>query len=88
MSYNRGEISTNDLSDLQKFILDEFNKIEQSFNLFDAVRLKNTTISPLRPRDGMVVYASADSDANEWEPVEGGGAGFYGYYGGSWHKLG
>ena len=86
MSYQTKDASANSVDDLLRYVLDEFNKIEQAFNLFDLIRLKTVTVSPPRPRDGMVVYASAQD--GEWEPVESGGAGFYGYYGGSWHKLG
>ena len=37
---------------------------------------------PKRLRAGMVVLA----DGTDWDP--GAGAGFYGYYGAAWHKLG
>lgn len=39
-------------------------------------------VEPKRPRVGMIVLA----DGTDWDP--GSGAGFYGYYGGSWVKLG
>ncbi len=39
-------------------------------------------VAPTRPRTGLVVLA----DGTDWDP--GSGAGFYGYYGSAWHKLG
>ena len=41
------------------------------------------SVAPKKPRDGVVAMA----DGVNWNP-SGGGAGFYGYYAGSWKKLG
>lgn len=38
--------------------------------------------APEKPQDGMIVKA----DGTRWNP--GAGAGFYGYYGSTWVKLG
>lgn len=45
-------------------------------------QLTSLSVAPAKPRDGMIVLA----DGSNWDP--GSGAGFYGYYGGSWTKLG
>jgi len=43
--------------------------------------LKILYVEPIKPRDGMVVYA----DGTEWNP--GSGEGIYGYINGSWTAL-
>lgn len=48
----------------------------------DFYMLNELHVAPVRPRLGMLVLA----DGTNWNP--GSGAGFYGYYGGSWVKLG
>lgn len=45
--------------------------------------LEMSYAAPSKPKDGMVVLA----DGTSWNPSAG-GQGFYGYYGGSWKKLG
>ena len=60
----------------------EFLAVERSFLDLDLIQLKETNVAPVRPRVGMVVLA----DGTNWNP--GSGAGFYGYYGGAWVKLG
>ncbi len=60
----------------------EFEKIEKAFVDFDYLQLKELNVEPTKPRSGMLVLA----DGSNWNP--GSGAGFYGYYGGSWSKLG
>lgn len=60
----------------------ELNRIEQALENQDIVRLTELHAEPIRPRLGMVVLA----DGSDWDP--GSGAGFYGYYGGVWVKLG
>ena len=57
----------------------ELEHLEQAFG---TVQLKELYAEPSRPRTGMVVLA----DGSSWDP--GSGAGFYGYYGGNWVKLG
>ena len=44
--------------------------------------LSTSNRAPDKPQDGMVVKA----DGTNWNP--GSGAGFYGYYGSTWVKLG
>lgn len=47
-----------------------------------VVLLKELNAEPAKPAAGMIVLA----DGTNWNP--GSGAGFYGYYGGAWTKLG
>ena len=49
----------------------------------DMLLLEMRYVAPPKPRDGMVVLA----DGVNFNPSAG-GQGFYGYYGGSWKKLG
>lgn len=61
----------------------EFGQIKRG--LEDAApfhQLQQLHVAPKRVRTGMVVLA----DGTDWDP--GSGAGFYGYYGAAWHKLG
>ena len=60
----------------------ELERIEKALELFELITLVELHVEPLRPRAGNVVLA----DGTDWDP--GSGAGFYGYYGGAWHKLG
>jgi hypothetical protein len=60
----------------------EFERVEEAFNLFDLITLKELNTEPAKPRTGMVVLA----DGTNWNP--GSGAGVYARYGGSWVKLG
>jgi len=60
----------------------ELEKIESAFVDFDFAQLKELHVEPVRPRDGMVVFA----DGTDWDP--GSGQGFYGYYNGAWESLG
>ena len=68
--------------DFQKWAQQEFQKLEAVFSSLDFIILKETNVVPAKPRTGMVVLA----DGTNWNP--GSGAGFYGYYGGAWSKLG
>lgn len=56
--------------------------IEQALSQFESIRLKETNSTPVKPRTGDIRLA----DGVNWDP--GSGAGFYGFYGGSWVKLG
>ena len=68
--------------DFQKWVQQEFQKLEAVFSSLDFFILKETNVVPAKPKTGMVVLA----DGTNWNP--GSGAGFYGYYGGAWSKLG
>lgn len=80
MAYNAGdpplEYDPNWLrEELQAIALSQVN--DRAF-----LTLTELHVAPDRPREGMIVLA----DGSDWDP--GSGAGFYGYYGGSWAKLG
>lgn len=60
----------------------ELTQLERTFFDLDMIQLVQLNVAPTKPRTGMVVLA----DGTNWNP--GSGAGFYGYYGGAWVKLG
>ena len=60
----------------------QLERIEQALQVFGGFRLVETNREPSKPRTGDVRLA----DGTNWNP--GAGAGFYGYYGGNWVKLG
>ena len=61
----------------------EFQRIAQALNEQNEVlRVGTTNVAPSKPRAGDIRLA----DGTNWNP--GSGAGFYGYYGGAWVKLG
>ncbi len=82
MSYNPTPFSGNKLEDLRAWIGENLRSLASALN----EKLDNPTrmlyAPPERLKEGMIVLA----DGTTWDP--GSGAGFYGYYGGSWHKLG
>lgn len=80
--YIRG-VLPKDNEGLRDYVGNEFYKLEKSLaepNQFAFVATSYK--APQKIRDGMIVLA----DGTKWNP--GSGAGFYGYYGGSWKKLG
>ncbi len=82
MSYNPTPFSGNKPEDMLQWIVENFRSIASDLN----EKLDNPTrmlyAAPARVKEGMIVLA----DGTTWNP--GSGAGFYGYYGGAWHKLG
>lgn len=73
--------------DLSPVVFEEFSRedvlrVQQVVQATDLVHLDTTTVAPTKPRAGDVRLA----DGTNWDP--GSGAGFYGYYGGAWSKLG
>jgi hypothetical protein len=60
----------------------QFERVEQGLTNFDSIRLTETNVAPEKPRNGDLRFA----DGVNWDP--GSGAGFYGFYGGNWVKLG
>ncbi len=56
--------------------------IKTAIDLLALGHVDVTYVAPLKPRSGDFRLA----DGTSWNP--GSGAGFYGYYGGSWVKLG
>lgn len=70
-----------DPAELPGFLLVELENISRATRV-SFLHLEELHVAPARPRSGDVALA----DGTSWNP--GSGAGFYGYYGGSWKKLG
>lgn len=70
------------VQDLLAYLLKELEAVERGLNQIGMVEFQELNAAPTKFRPGMVVLA----DGTNWNP--GSGAGFYGYYGGAWHKLG
>ena len=72
-----------DAAEWRRWVEREFQKLEQELtSAQQLMRLAPTTATPDKPRDGDIRYA----DGTNWNPFSG--EGFYGYYAGSWVKLG
>jgi hypothetical protein len=70
-------------SEVLSFIETELDKLSELLSeMGEFLQLKELHVEPEKPRSGMVVLA----DGTDWDP--GSGAGFYGYYGAAWTKLG
>ena len=73
----------NDPSQLQYFLINELQKLQQSLvSKKPFIRLETTNVAPSNPREGDIVLA----DGTDWNP--GAGVGFYGYHSSTWNKLG
>lgn len=69
--------------DPANYAFDEFMDLARALaESQEFLQLQELNVAPLKPRTGMVVLA----DGTNWDP--GSGAGFYGYYGAAWVKLG
>ena len=69
--------------EFERAIVEELRKLSTVTDQQAALlRLATTYVVPDKPRAGDIRLA----DGTQWNP--GSGAGFYGYYGGSWVKLG
>jgi hypothetical protein len=70
-------------SEVLDYLESELEKLSETLNeMGEFLQLKQLHVEPEKPRAGMVVLA----DGTDWDP--GSGAGFYGYYGAAWAKLG
>lgn len=67
--------------DLARYVAEEFQRIAESQQEVIALDLRPINAAPLRPREGMIVFA----DGTSWDP--GSGAGSYEFRGGAWIKL-
>jgi hypothetical protein len=78
-----------DLGLVVKWIEDVKRALESAFN-FGAEGLKLTAIYnvPPKPRDGEIVLVATVASGSTFNPDGTGNGGFFGYYGGAWHKLG
>jgi hypothetical protein len=68
---------------LASFLQQELGRISGMLLVLATGQLEKTYVVPPKPRDGMTRYF----DGTSANPT-GGGEGFYGYYAGSWKKLG
>lgn len=71
-----------DINLIIRWIEDAMKALEVLNVGVDTIRLVELHEEPKKPRSGDVALA----DGTDWNP--GSGAGYYGYYGGAWHKLG
>ena len=79
--YEPGELPE-DPNETPSWLLEELRRIASAISIIEGITLSTLNVEPTRPRAGMIVLA----DGTNWDP--GSGAGFYGYYGGSWVQLG
>lgn len=68
-------------ADVAAWAESELQKVAESLQAFDLLRLVEQHAAPAKPRAGMIVLA----DGTDWNP--GSGQGIYAYFGGSWHVL-
>ena len=66
---------------LGEFVIRELNKLGDIIYNVAQLRLEQTNVAPVKPRDGDIRYA----DGTNWNP--GSGVGVYAYIGGAWTKL-
>lgn len=71
-----------DIDQLPRYIQSELDKIKRAIDILTAGHVDVTYVAPNKPRSGDIRLA----DGTSWNP--GSGAGFYGYYGSAWNKLG
>ena len=83
MNYEPENFQFGDLNpEVQEFLANEFGKIAIAFLGVENILLPELNAEPSKPRDGVIVLA----DGTNWNP--GSGAGFYGFRGSAWVKLG
>ena len=69
-------------ADIPQYLERELTKIKTAIDMLALGHVDKTYVAPVKPREGDIRLA----DGTSWNP--GSGAGFYGYYGSSWVKLG
>lgn len=83
MPYSPSTVPAGDNPEVvMKWLQDELAKIAENINFPSSSQYQELNEAPTKPRTGQIVLA----DGTNWNP--GSGQGFYGYYGGAWHKLG
>lgn len=70
------------LQDLTAFVYTELQRISDSMRVVDLIHLETTGTAPSKASDGDIRFA----DGTGWNP-DGGGAGVFVYYGGSWRRM-
>lgn len=82
MKYRSGQVPDSP-AHVPGFLRLELRRLEEAANRpVSFVEMEELHAEPSRLRNGMVALA----DGTDWDP--GSGAGFYGYYGSAWVKLG
>jgi hypothetical protein len=71
-----------EVEQLSNYVYQELTRLSGIMELALARRVEFITVAPSKPREGMVLGA----DGTHWNP--GAGKGIYGYYSGTWNKLG
>lgn len=72
---------TDDVALLKRYCYEMFRLVSNSFELLEQGQREVLYAAPVKPRDGMVVYA----DGTQWNP--GSGKGTYEYRTSAWYKL-
>lgn len=81
MAYTPGEVP---ITFDSEWLREELQNIAIALQAVENVQLVELHAEPSRPREGLVVLA----DGIDWDPDATGNGGFFGYFGGSWTKLG
>lgn len=81
MVYTPQERHIVDLEDMRRWVTDELQRLGQESAETTALELRPIFAAPVRPREGMIVYA----DGTQWDP--GSGEGSYEYVNGVWRRL-
>ena len=72
---------TEEYKALTDWVEGELKAIAAALVEIDGLKIPILSVSPAKPRSGMVAYA----DSVSWNP--GSGAGFYGFVGSSWRMF-
>jgi hypothetical protein len=75
-------VAPTSIEGLPRWVEAELRRIGGLLGAATVLKVDELNEAPVKPLEGMVVLA----DGTNWDP--GSGAGFYGYYGGAWNKLG
>lgn len=70
--------------EVREWMTEQLREITASFQGIEFIQLPELNVEPAKPRTGMIALA----DGTNWDPDATGNGGFFGYYGGSWVKLG
>lgn len=81
MPYNPTIFKGSTLEEHKRWVQDELQRLARTLNETIALDLRPVHVEPLKPREGMIVYA----DGTDWNP--GAGKGSYEYRGAAWFKL-